>query len=43
MYNDQGQRITGLLTDEEIIELEKYNNLNEKEFLERVNNFHQIK
>lgn len=43
MYNDQGQRITGLLTDEEIIELEKYNNLNEKDFLERVNNFHQNK
>lgn len=43
MYNDQGQRVTGLLTDEEIIELEKYNNLNEKEFLERVNQFHQNK
>jgi hypothetical protein len=43
MYVDQGQQVTGLLTEEELVKLEHHKSLNEKNFLERSYRFAQVK
>ena len=43
MYNEQGQQITGLLTEEELYQLEHHKSLNQKDFLERSYKYNQIK
>lgn len=43
MYNEQGQQISGLLTEEEIARLEHAKRLNENAFLERVHAFQKAK
>jgi len=35
MYNEQGQQISGLLTEEELAQVEYHKKLSEKNFIER--------
>jgi hypothetical protein len=35
MYKEQGQQVSGLLTENELIKLEHHKNLNENDFIER--------
>lgn len=43
MYRDQGEQISGLLTEEELLKLEHHKNLNEMDFVERSYRFAQMK
>jgi hypothetical protein len=35
MYKEQGQQISGLLTEDELLKLSHHKNLNENDFIER--------
>jgi hypothetical protein len=43
MYKEQGQQISGLLTEEEIAKVEHHKGLNENDFIERSYRFAQMK
>ena len=41
MYKEQGQQISGLLTEDELVKLSHHKNLNEHDFIERSYRFAQ--
>jgi hypothetical protein len=43
MYQEQGQQVSGLLTEEEMMKLEHHKGLNERDFVERAYKFAQMK
>mmetsp|Transcript_29711 Transcript_29711/g.45295 ORF Transcript_29711/g.45295 Transcript_29711/m.45295 type:complete len:116 (+) Transcript_29711:354-701(+) len=43
VFNEQGAQLTGLITEEELADLDRHKQLNEKEFLARVEDFQRRK